>query len=203
MPKLYIKGILNPFIISNSDAEQLEKAANSRATSITLDCGLIKIDAIKTVIYDHEVNFEDKNPGEYDLEDPMKRRIIIDFEKTLDSYQPARVKEIEEYGQPFRNFKHLQDKPTEKLRWQDYVKNDVLGGVKWNWVAYAMDKGFVAHNKGLWALGDIPGLNDFLFKLRAIKELQGRRAYMDQKKNEETRQMITQRSKEIDVANLF
>ncbi len=204
MPKLYITGIPNPIIISKKESEAIINAEVSKITSVNLDCGLIKISSIKAITNDIDKVFSNNQTFEYDVDNPTHYNIIRDFEFMLNNYSSNNQQPINFYGTPFNSFSHLSNNSVLLAKYSDYVRNPLLGGWNWRYIAYAVDQRIINKvNDGLWTIlsqdGKIKRFNEFTSLLFGLKQLIERRGYQQAKSDSA---VILSDSKDIQLENL-
>ena len=174
MPKIHIQGEPIPRIVSAEDAERISRLKNdpNHKGMIRIGQDEIQKGKIKQISFSNEAK-----PGGYDLNNPAEKATIVAFEKELEKLKNAELSgPIEFYGKFFSS------------KCPEIVINDILGGVHWTIVQYALRRGFISRDKnGNWAIVSHsldpkePAISEYLEfaqKLKALKDLSGRRNFV-------------------------
>lgn len=201
MPKVFIRGEHQPIEVNKEDAERILEQKNDPKYRGMIDIGLRKVQKGQI----KEVSFAASGGGRaYNLADPDVHKKILEFERMIESLktetQPLREREYYGYLIP----KH-----------PGYVINEILGGVHWTTVEYAINRGYIirkeGQNKAYWSIGnkgtsrnvDISEYMDFKNKLKALDELRERRNYAHQKENESIAKEVDSEVKKLEQKGFF
>jgi hypothetical protein len=195
MPKIYIKGEPQPTIVSQEVAERALQQKNDPKYKEMIDINKRRV--AKTSI--KEISFEDsQGPKTYNLSVQSDREEIKVFEKMLEDLKEkaSLINPIEYYGSPLT---------TEKFK--GCVLNDLLGGVHWTTVAYAIREKMIERKivceRVYWSIvndsieedhPNIERFKEFEKKLKALAELRSKRVYAE-KKSFEGHQKVVQESR--------
>lgn len=190
MPKIYIKGENTPIIVSQEEADRILEQKNDLKYKGMINVGIREIAKgnIKEISYTDE-----RNTGKYDLNNPADRQTVREFEVWLEElkgkYQP--VNPIEFYGHPLK----------DQSKYPGIVLNELLGGVHWTLVRWALDNQVISRRDGQhvsWAIVshgggdriDTAPYNELKRKMDGLTELKSRRRYAEGKELEEHAKIV-------------
>lgn len=189
MPKIYIRGEKEPTIVSHEEATRILDQKNDPSHKASISVGLRELSKgqIKEVSFTDEATIK-----KYNLDNPADRETIRQFEVMLDQLkiETPQLKSIEYYGHPFKNERYI-----------GWVTNELLGGVHWTIVEYALKNNLIARLKsGAWAVVafgvepeyDFVLYDDFRAKLNALGDLRGRREYAQSNQVTSQNQIVSQ-----------
>ena len=171
MAYLVVRNFKENTILSNEEALGIQKIRNAGKEPKYYNIGALQIPSadIRTIVTDNR----EKDEQGYNLDNPEARDDIKKFEKMLDSYNTGKpTMPLEDYG---------------KYPIGEIVSNPILGNVPWWYVRAAFRMGYIGrviHNgKKVWCgsheKAQSGEMGDFLSKLKALKDLRGRRQYAE------------------------
>ena len=182
MPKIYLRGEKEPVVVSKEDADRILEQKNDASFKGMIDVGPHRVS--KGVV--KEILYSDENESKrFNLDIPADRQMIRDFETFLEKLKTEIQSDqpIEYYGSPITSDKY-----------PGYVVNELLGGVHWTAVEYALQNKIVSRNTGpytSWAIYTGPW-EEFRAKIDTLTELRGRRQYAERQEREGQVQTIVQ-----------
>lgn len=188
MAKILLRGETHPVHVSEEEASRILNQKNDPKHKSTIRVGTREISkgVIREVVFGSGVSAVRK----YDLNKPEDRQLIKEFEMMLAAHELGTMPNpIEYYGDPHEAFaqRHgLTPRPG-------HVFNPLCGLVHWSTVQYALTENLIRYHEASksWAIVshglsadniDTGAYDDFKAKLEALKDLRGRRAYMEGKK---------------------
>ena len=182
MPKIYIQGESAPIIVSREDAERIREEKNSPTHRGMIRIGTRDVQKGKIKEIRHE---DDRVAKAYDLDNPMDRDTIREFEKIIDAAGDP-PKPLEWYGDPHEEFVKLH--PQHDIR-KGFVFNPLMGLIHWSIVQWGLDHAAIARqSNGVWTIVaalrggeklDMTNYDEYRNKSEALAALFGRRSYAE------------------------
>lgn len=181
MAKIYLQGQTEPISVSEEEARDILELKNDSKNKGVIQIGNVAVSKGKVGKIVFGDGLKDKR---FNLNDPQDKAKILEFEMILDSLKDSMQMShpIEYYGSPLN-----QDKLP------GMVLNQMLGGVHWTAVQYALDNQLIGRRGTdlvYWSIltptrnfndpGISPDLSEFCefeAKLKALADLKSRRSY--------------------------
>lgn len=172
MSKIYLSG--NREIgVSASEAERIEQEWSHKAEFIKIND--------QVTVKNREIKRVEKSKRaaktRYDLGDPDDKKAIVEFEKFYEGLRTTSQTEnpLDYYGPLLK----------DQVAFPGYVLNELLGGVHWSLVDWALRKGIMSRREKPylnWAIvssesGDTGLYDELRAKIDAFMELEGRRQF--------------------------
>lgn len=194
MAKVYIQGEKDPQFVTDAVARSLladkqaaQNDAKVRSKLVDVNGRHVPVAKIKFIDLSSE---KQQTAKAYDLDDPMQRAIITQFEKQLEQQaNRKRVESLDYYGTPAQK--------------KDWVMNGIFGPCHWSLVNWALELGVISrrlmNGKAYWSIVAHQGSDDslsaaayeeFRKKLDGLDELKGRRYKAAEKEKEALTAML-------------
>jgi hypothetical protein len=189
MPKIYIKGETQPIRVSEEDANRILEQKNDLKYKgmIAIDGRQISKGNIK------EISFSDDAPsGKLDLDIATNLAMIRAFEKWMEDIR----QESELEKRPLAHPLSFYGSPLpDQQKFPGIVMNELLGGVHWTLVRWAIENNVIRRREGAgvrWAIVghgsgenlDMSAYHELKRKLEGLLELRGRRSFAEKKEAE-------------------
>lgn len=189
MPKIFLSGETQPVIVSQADAERIldEKNDPKHKGMIRVGIHTVNKGRIREIAFTNE-----SGSKRYNLDVQADKKVIIEFESFCRELQAAALSErpLAHYGSPLN-----------QETFPGYVLNELLGGVHWSLVEWALKESIIARrekpylswaivNRGSVQIVDMSPYDDLRAKLDALSNLEGRRKYAKRKDLEAQAAMV-------------